>query len=276
MGGLVKVAIRDDDTCFFTAPADLERVYGPIWDHAPVCLATIPFAMGYRSPAVPETYWTSGHTFPLEQNPEMVAALRELRAAGRATIALHGCTHEDFPDGWEFQAAPDPDRRVHQGTAYLRSLLDADISIFVPPHNALSKAGMAAVSAARLNLLGSFLSFHPSHRPFEIRTMSNWWRVQRFRSKSGRTRRDGMIYPHVLRYGRHAEFGCHSLIPPSTLDGLVSAFEEARAAGGDFCIATHYWEVDDRLKGILVDLLAHASRYPDVRFVKAEQLFVKN
>lgn len=269
----MKVAIRDDDTCFFTAPAELERVYAGIWEHVPICLATIPFAKGYKSPAVPQAYWTSGEAFALERNGEMVAFLRRLVADGRATIALHGFTHEDFPGGWEFQAAPDPERRVRDGLKYLRELLQAPISIFVPPHNALSKRGMKAVSDAGLNLLGSFLSFHPSRRPFELRTLPNWWRVQRFRAATRRTRRDRMVYPFVLRYARHAEFGCHSLIPGTTLESLVRGFEEARAFGGHFCLATHYWEIDDRLRGILWDFVGHAARYPDVHFVRAEELF---
>lgn len=269
----MKVAIRDDDTCFFTAPDALERVYRRIWDRVPVCLATIPFAMGYRSPAVPRAYWDSGDTFALERNPELVTMLRDLIAAGRVTIAQHGFTHEDFPGGWEFQAAPDPERRVRDGLGYLQSLLGATISVFVPPHNALSKAALAAVSGARLNLLGSFLSFRPSHRPFEWQTLPNWWRVQRFRARTGRSRRDPMVYPYPLRYRRHAEFGCHSLVPATTRDELIRGFDEARAVGGHFCVATHYWEVDDRLSGILHDLLDHAARHSDVRFVKAEELF---
>lgn len=269
----MKFAIRDDDTCYFASPGELECVYGRVWNHAPVCLATIPFAKGYRSPAVPERFWTSGETFALERNAELTEFLREQVASGRATIALHGYTHEDFPDGWEFQAAPDPERRIADGLHYLRELLKAGISIFVPPHNALSKRGLAAVSAARLNLLGSFLSFHPARRPIEPRTFLNWWRVQRYRAQTGRSRRDPMIYPHPLRYARHQEFGCYSLVPSTTLSALVSGFEEAREQGGDFCVATHYWEVDDRLGGILADLIAHAARYSDVRFVTAEALF---
>jgi predicted deacetylase len=269
----VRVAIRDDDTCYFTSPAELERVYGRVWDHAPICLATIPFAKGYQSPAVPKAYWTSGEAFALDRNPEVVAFLRDLVATGRATVALHGYTHEDFADGWEFQAAPDPDRRVQHGLKYLQDVLATRISVFVPPHNALSKRGMQAVSSARLNLLGSFLSFHPARRPLEARTLPNWLRVQRFRVRTGRTRRDPMVYPFVLRYARHAEFGCHSLVPATTLQALVSGFEEARAFGGDFCLATHYWEVEDRLGGMLSDFLAYAARYSDVRFVKAEELF---
>jgi predicted deacetylase len=271
----MKVAVRDDDTCYFTTPQELERVYAGIWERVPICLATIPFAKGYKSPAVPPAYWTSGEAFALERNGEICGFLRELRQAGRVTIALHGYTHEDFPDGWEFQAAPDPHRRVREGHAYLRALLDTPISIFVPPHNALSKAGLDAVRRQRLNLLGSFLSFHPARRPFEWDTLPNWWRIQRFRAHTGRTRRDPMVYPFPLRYRHHAEFGCHSLIPSTTLQDLVRGFEEARAHRGDFCIATHYWEVDDRLRGILTDFLDHASRHSDVRFVSAEELFAR-
>lgn len=272
----MKVAIRDDDTCYFTSPGALERVYGRIWDRVPVCLATIPFAMGYRSPAVPEQYWNSGETFPLERNAEVSSFLRDLVSSGRATVALHGYSHEDFPGGWEFQAAPDPERRVREGLAYLQTLLASRISIFVPPHNALSKAGLGAVSTAGLNLLGSFLSFHPARRPLELTTLTNWWRVQRFRARTGRSRRDPMVYPFPLRYRCHAEFGCHSLVPATTLAALVSGFDEARSLGGDFCLATHYWEVDDRLGGILNEFLSYVTRYSDVRFVRAEALFERS
>ena len=40
----MKLAIRDDDTCYFTEPSELERVYHDVWDRVPVCLATVPFA----------------------------------------------------------------------------------------------------------------------------------------------------------------------------------------------------------------------------------------
>ena len=49
----MKVAIRDDDTCYFTTPDALERVYGDVWDRVPVCLATVPFAIGYEQPGIP-------------------------------------------------------------------------------------------------------------------------------------------------------------------------------------------------------------------------------
>jgi predicted deacetylase len=272
----VKVAIRDDDTSYFTRAEALERLYHDVWDRVPVCLATVPFAVGYQRQGIPEEHWQSGISFPLAQNGEVVAFLKEAVAKKRVTIALHGYTHQDYPDGYEFQAAPDPERRVAEGHRYLTSALGVPITIFVPPHNALSKRGLAAISAAGLNLLGSFLSFRPSMRPWEASTLVNWWRVWRYRARTGRTRADRFVYPFPLRYARHAEFGCHSLIPGTTLEELIAGFDEARQAGGDFCLATHYWEVDARMKDVLQRFLDHASRTPGVEFVPCEALFSRS
>ena len=53
----------------------------------------------------------------------------------------------------------------------------------------------------------------------------------------------------------------------------MTALAEARRLGGDFCLATHYWELDDRLRDMLLRFLDHASRIPDVTFVTADELF---
>jgi hypothetical protein len=269
----MKVAIRDDDTCYFTAPETLARVYHDVWDRVPVCLATVPCAIGYERAGIPLEHWHSGEAFAVGRNAALVSALKELVASRRATIALHGYTHQDFSDGFEFQAAPDPERRVTDGLRVLRDTLATRISVFVPPHNALSKRGLAAIGGAGLNILGSFLSFRPSMRPWDRYTFGNWWRVRRFRASLGRTRRDRLVYPHVLRYATHGEFGCHSLVPGTTLDDLIAGFAEARQAGGDFCLATHYWEINDAMKGVMLRFLDHAARHADVRFVAAEELF---
>ena len=174
----MKVALRDDDASYFTQPERLEQVYHDVWDRLPVCLAVVPHAMGFVDKAIPERYWHADRAFPLEENPAIVASLRELTAAGRVTIAQHGFTHEDYPDGHEFQAAPDLESRLARGQAYLEELIGTKVRIFVPPHNALSKRGLRAISAAGLNLLGSFLSFRPSMRPWEPQTLGNWWRVR--------------------------------------------------------------------------------------------------
>ena len=269
----MKVAIRDDDACYFTEPSELERVYHDVWDRVPVCLATVPFAIGYERVGIPKEHWHDGQAFALDLNAPLTESLRSLVTSKRVTIALHGYTHQDYPDGFEFQAAPDLDQRVSDGLRYLKTTLGANITLFVPPHNAMSKCGLAAVGAAGLNILGSFLSFRPSMRPWDYMTPANWIRISSFRRITGRTKADPLIYPHVLRYADHAEFGCHSLIPGTTVEELTTAFEEARNAGGDFCLATHYWEVDAALKSVMLKFLDYVARDRDVRFVAAEEFF---
>jgi hypothetical protein len=184
----MKVAIRDDDTSYFTTPEALDRVYGDVWDRMPVCLAVVPFAIGYEQPGIPPEHWHSGESFALDRNPELVSFLRELIGSKRVTIALHGCTHQDFPDGYEFQAAPDLPDRVLRGRAYLESLLGCRISLFVPPHNALSKRGRDRFGAGPTSSIVSVVSTPDA--AVEWRTAANWWTIQRYRRATGRTRRE--------------------------------------------------------------------------------------
>lgn len=269
----MRVVLRDDDTSYFTQASDLEKAYKLIWNDVPVSLAVVPFEVGYPRKGIPVEHWHSRQAFPIAANTELVAFLKNKIEQRTVSILLHGYTHEDFRDGFEFEAAPDMDRRVREGRLYLEALLGVKISVFVPPHNALSKRGLATVSAEGLNILGSFLSFRPSLRPWEVSTLPNWWRVQCFRHTTCRVRRDRLIYPHVLRYRRHGEFGCHELIPETRLEQLIHGFEEARSFGGDFCLATHHWEIDLSMGEVLSRFLNYTSRYSDVSFVAAEELF---
>ena len=62
----MKVALRDDDTSYFTEPGRLESVYHDVWDRIPVGLAVIPQAAGFADKAIPEKYWDAGRAFPLD------------------------------------------------------------------------------------------------------------------------------------------------------------------------------------------------------------------
>ena len=270
--GVLRVAIRDDDTNFFTRPEQLERVYRRYWDRIPISLAAVPVHASTRSGAIPRAHWQGERDFPLGDNLELVDFLREQARAGRVSVLLHGYTHKDFPSGSEFQAAPDPDARLARGRGYLEGLFGVPVRTFVPPHNALSWRALRAVERAGLNVLGSFHSFRPDRKPWGPATLGNYLRISAHRRRTGRSRRERLIYPWPVRYNRHAEFGCQPLVPRTTLEELLAAFEEARRFGGDFCLATHYWEIDGRLAGILDALIEHADR-AGVRWVPADELF---
>ncbi|HUK33864.1 MAG TPA: hypothetical protein VLV86_08150, partial [Vicinamibacterales bacterium] len=69
----MKLAIRDDDTCYFTDASDLERVYHDVWDRVPICLATVPFAIGYERAGIPCEHWHDGQAFAVECNEGLTA-----------------------------------------------------------------------------------------------------------------------------------------------------------------------------------------------------------
>jgi peptidoglycan/xylan/chitin deacetylase (PgdA/CDA1 family) len=271
-GGVLRVAIRDDDTNFFTRPEQLERVYGRYWDRIPISLAVVPVHASTRSGAIPRRHWEGEREFPLAGSSELVDFLRRGARAGRVSIMLHGYSHRDYPDGPEFVAAPRPAERLARGRGYLEALFGRPIRTFVPPHNALSRRGLRAVDAAGLNVLGSFYSFRPDKKPWGPDTARNYLLIRAHRRRTGRSRRERLLYPWPLRYKSHAEFGCQPLVPRTTWEELLDRFEEARRLGGDFCLATHYWEIDGRLADILDRLIDHADR-AGVRWVHADELF---
>jgi hypothetical protein len=268
----MRFAIRDDDTSFFTDPQQLERVYGDIWDEVPVSLAIVPFHASTKSGAVPAEYWDGEREFATADNHALVGFLREQIQRRRVSVLLHGYNHKNYPGGFEFQVGEHLLDRIAKGKLELERLFDVDVRTFVPPHNALSRRGLEAVDQSGLNVLGSFLSFSPRQRPWDLTTPGNYLKVWTYRRRTGRGRHDRMVYPRPLRYANHAELGCHGLIPGTTLDSLVQGFEEARSGGGDFCLATHYWEIDGAMASTLRQLLEHA-RQAAVTFVHADALF---
>lgn len=268
----MKFALRDDDTNFFTRPDQLERAYGAYWDRLPVSLAIVPAHAATRSKAIPREHWEGQAEFPLADNPGLVAFLREQLGAGRLVPMLHGYSHKNYPDGYEFQVAPDLRGRLRRGRAELENLLGHPIRTFVPPHNALSRRGLEALDAEGFNVLGSFLSFRPSQKPWGAASLANYLRLTVFRLRTRRGRTARLIYPYPLRYKNHAEFGCHLLLPWARAEDLIAGFEQARRLGGDYCLATHYWEMDDRMAGVLRTVVEHAER-AGARFVSADALF---
>jgi hypothetical protein len=266
-------AVRDDDTNYFTRPEQLERVYRDIWDRVPITLAVVPFHASTRSKAIPSEHWTGDRQFPIHENGELVSYVRQQVDRGRVTIALHGYSHQNFSTGFEFEVAPDLERRIARGRAYLEDLFGVSVHVFVPPHNALSRRGLRAVDRAGLDVLGSFLSFHPRRKPWDARTPGNLLRIAAYRLRLRRRRSDKIVYPFALRYRNHAEFGCHTLVPGVHAAALLSGLAEAKRAGGHYCLATHFWELDETLHTELRTVLDAAVADPSITFAPAARLF---
>jgi hypothetical protein len=264
-------AIRDDDASFFTRPSDLEQCYADIWDVCPVSLSCVPFHACTRSEGIPEENWDGSEVFPLGDNEELVRFLRSGIKSGRLSVSLHGYSHRDEPDGYEFETGAELASKVQEGKEYLERLLGTRIHVFVPPHNALSRTGRNAVVAAGMSSCGGAFGQRDLLGVFEYRALirKKLWHLAH-----------GYEYPYPLRFSGHAEINHHSVTPTADPSNLVRALERTMQDGGVFCAATHYWEfpVESRVKpgvsvrDLLYGLFERARSDGGVDFLSLDQI----
>lgn len=239
----IKLAIRDDDTCFFTQPEDLDQVYGQYWGRVPISLAVVPFSVAEHRGRSLSPGYPANQPAPLGQNRRLVTFLRDKIRRGHVEIMLHGHTHEykqigtewigEF--GWKPQAQLEAE--TIQGKQYLEQLLETHIRVFVPPSNRIGCAGTHAIRQAGLNLSG--IMGRGGDRPWSadyLRAYAlRWaWRM-----------RHGSPYPYPLSYGGHTELAAHALTPRSTRQQLLDDLNQCAAQNAPFVLATHYWEFKD-------------------------------
>jgi hypothetical protein len=228
--------IRDDDTSFFTSPDELERAYGEVTKHGPVSLAIIPFCRAGISRGLPASHRERWSIHPLEDNKDLVKYLREGIALGRYEAMLHGYHHDEPDVRREFVEAGDLERKVQEGKKYLEDLLGATVRVFVPPHNAIGREGLRAISRAGLHL-GGAAGLRRGWSCFEASSLKAWWRIRKWRSNG----HDGI--PWVIEVAGHKELAGNPVTPVSSLEQNLKRFDEAYAVNGVFCAATHYWEL---------------------------------
>ena len=271
---MINFAIRDDDTCYFTKPEQLETVYGKIWNKIPVSLSVVPFHACTKSGNVPKQYWNGDKVFPLEENEELVNFLKEKIKEGKVSIMLHGYSHKDYENGYEFVAGDNLHSKVKEGKRYLEELFDVEIKTFVPPHNSLSKEGAKAVITNGLNILGCPPT--PFNRPFDVKVFIYLMKRRYFARTNGK--KDLRIgYPFVMGFKKHCEFLCNSLIPSTGLEDLIYNFELAQRYNGDFCLNTHYWEVFERenMRIVLNEFLGYVKgNSSKIDFIEVDGLFM--
>ena len=269
--------IRDDDTSFFTSPDELEQTYGTVTKQGPVSLAIIPFCRAGMSRWVPQAYRDRWSVHPLHENTALVEYLRDGIKNGRYEAMLHGYHHDEPMNRREFLEGSDLERKIRDGKQYLEEVLGTVIRVFVPPHNAIGRKGLKAVTAAGLDLGGVAGMRHgwPWTAPASVRI---WWQLRR------RRQRGLPGVPYVLDLSDHKELAGNPVTPGSTLKQSLRVFDEADGVGGVFCAATHYWEFaqptkdpDARTVGDhLYQLVHRAMSDPTVRWQSVGTVLSRN
>jgi len=287
----MKFAIRDDDISYFTSEKELEYVYKNIWDNIPVSFSIIPFVnnrckllQGKQLRIKKEILnflkkinkdknkkIILSKEFALEKNKELVKFLQQKYKEEKIDIMLHGYNHNFCENGYEFEVDKNLEEKVKKGKEYLEKLFNTKITVFVPPNNSLSIKGTKAVTKNGLNILMAY-GYYPWERPFRIDYLYNFLKILKIYLKHKRQ----ISYPYILKLKDHKEMACYSFNKNTDINYLKRGFDYVFQKNGNFCIATHYWELnqDKKMLKTFYEFLEYVKKQKNIEFVKASELFI--
>jgi hypothetical protein len=255
------VIIRDDDTCAFTPPSCLERIYRPFIDRGmPVTLATIPEVRSdVRTPdGLLEGYLSSGNPpcglfAPIGNSRGLVDYLK---AESGYHIAQHGCHHDIF----EFGAKNREELgvRLDLGAHQLKSAGFTTLEAFVAPYDRMSRVAFLEV-AARFDVIstGWFEAGRVPLRWYAAYAMKKLARKPHWRA--GCT----CLLSHpgcLLSYHRPRQI-------------MVESVRKAVEGAALTVLVSHWWEFfrmgipDEPLIGVMHEVAAWLGSRADVRVV---------
>ena len=91
----MKVAIRDDDTSYFTKPKDLQRAYDFLNEDDCVSLSVVPYTVPvHRDDVFPYGKEIGMGYYDIAENTELLEYLKKKYKQGKVDILLHGYSHE--------------------------------------------------------------------------------------------------------------------------------------------------------------------------------------
>lgn len=252
---MVKLAIRDDDTNYFTKVSDLEKLISDLGNF-PISFAVIPTVTDVSTfGACPET---KGNTEPkyIGDNKELIEWLKNKVIKNKCDILLHGITH-----GYKFKGktrlpemiwrAEEVDISINIGywKDRLSQLFDYDITCFVAPSNIIAKRCIDAIEENNMNFSGIIpINFQ---REVTFRNIFNYMRRWYFRAKYK------IPFPGVMDYSNHKEVNACTL---QCLEYLIKIFDFCEYYSLPMVINTHYWSLRDNEKNrtILMSFMDYA------------------
>ena len=268
------IAIRDDDTCYFTKPQQLQSVYGPYWNTCPITLSVIPFVdarIKSQEALIPSEHQGIAKQYPIGLNDELVTFLKNQVKRKRIGLSMHGYSHLNENGKPEFESDQNFSDKVVRGKEYLEKLFERKITVFTAPNNSMSRKGAKAVIYAGMNIVMAY-GFYPWERPINYKTIKSFLHLFMHYLRYKRN----YPYPGVLDCGTHKEHACVVISMKSTFEQLKQNFEFLRSKKANMCIASHaglYYMPE--LKKVFYEFMDYIlSNYrQEVKFVTADELF---
>lgn len=264
----IKLAIRDDDMCYFTRVEDIENVYHEI-PGFPVSFAVIPMVTDVST--MGNCSDTRGNQKPrwVGDNMELIAWLSQRLKENKADVLLHGITHGyKFENGkrlaeMQWRNEPELTAEIRENKRRMEVILNYPISVFVAPSNKISKYGISCIVDNGMDFSGIIpITFD---RSVTMRNLGNYAKRWYIRAK------DRFPYPNVLKYSDHKEMNACLL---QGYEYLVDLFNYCRRIGSPMAVNVHYWHLRDfpHEKEILMEFVKYALDHDAVPATVSELL----
>jgi hypothetical protein len=260
------VILRDDDTCAFTPPEFLERLYRPFLARGmPVNLAVIPEVRTDVRAADGrlEGFLSAGRgpEGPLAAMAQAPALVEYLNSEPGFRVAQHGCHHDMFEFGITDRA--EIARRLDRGAAALAEAGFAPPPAFVAPYDRISRRAFLEI-AARFRLISTGW-FEAGRVPLPWKTA---YAIKKLRGRPHWRAGKTTLLSHpgcLLSYTRPRW---------RMLDSVCSAVERQKLT----VIVLHWWEFfrdgvpDEGLIAVLHQLAGWLASRPDIRVVSFSEV----
>lgn len=235
----MRVAIRDDDTSYFTKPSDLQKAYDFI-EEGCVSLSVVPSTVPiHRDDVFPYGRGIEKGYYNIEENKELICYLNTALAAGKYDILLHGYSHEYIKVNGKWNAEmiwKDYERletELSEGKRRLEEVFNRPIKVFVAPNNSIDQRAITVIENLGMDYSGIIL--HKDRR-VDVYYLSNYLRrwIIRLVKK--------IPYPGILNYGKHKELVAYTL---DDYERLVFEYQQCKKRNQPFVVYTHYWRLNE-------------------------------
>lgn len=244
----MKVAIRDDDTSYFTRPDDLKKAYDFLNENDCVSLSVVPYTVPvHRNDVFPYGEKIEMGKYNIAENKELINYLKEQYSQGKVDLLLHGYSHEyQFRNKkWiaemKWKSEDQLRRELPEGKKHLEKIFDVDISVFVAPNNSIDKKAISVIEGLQMDYSGIIgIGDRKINLSYVVNFIKRWgFRVIK-----------KVQYPGIMNYGKHKELNAYTL---DDYERLIYEYHICKHKNVPFVIYTHYWQLntDEKVKELI-------------------------
>lgn len=237
----MKIAIRDDDTSYYTSPDELISAFSGL-EWFPISLSIVPFATANHAGTKPYgDIELHGKYASIGENLELVSFIKEKITLGQFEIVQHGINHEYIKDEngqWQpetvFLNRQSLSEGMQKGKMYLEEVFNMEIKTFAAASNAVTDQCAFSLDELGMNT-NSLISRH-FDRSFSLDYLINYTKCNLFKLLTG------MRYGGILKFQYHKELTTYEFL---TYEKAMEIYRKNKKYDYPLVFYTHYWNLNN-------------------------------